>query len=326
MRGLRVKRAERRVGCARAWARINVTGAVAAVLLTSALAGCSGSASSGAIDQPTDSPTSATTSPSDQATTSQAPPTGEEEGCPYLTAEQVTAALGAPTKETAGTVNACFFDPEGGDGPSVLLSRVDVQIDPADYARQSKLLCEGDVTDVDAGDVAFACVMGLGPQGQLYLGRVLVNVAVNDAPDEATGIALAAALLPEVTIPPASGRVSLAACGAGRHGRAPVRCSLVDLRLRRPRQRERAGQPGVAEEPLEAHRDGVAVCAHARGRGSSEVGTEVVEALGRAPHAPGQRRGPLPRHRVVRTPMPAPCRTRQSSGSRTRAPRRPRRR
>jgi hypothetical protein len=182
------------------WAR-KITAAVAAVLMTSALAGCGESASSGAIDQPTDSPTSTATSPSDEAPTSEAPPT-EEEGCPYLTADQVTAALGAPTKETAGTVNACFFDPEGGDGPSVLLSRVDVQIDPAEYARQSKLLCKGDVTDVDAGDEAFACVMGLGPQGQLYHGRVLVNVAVNDAPDEATGIALAATLLPEVTIPP----------------------------------------------------------------------------------------------------------------------------
>jgi hypothetical protein len=181
------------------WARITVTGAVAAVLMTSGLAGCGESASSGALDQPTDSPTSAATSPTDEA------PPAREEGCPYLTAEQVTAALGAPTKETAGTVNACFFDPEGGDGPSVLLSRVDVQIDPADYARHSKRLCKGDVTDVDAGDVAFACVMGLGPQGQLYVGPVLVNVAVNDAPDEATGIALAAALLPEVRIPAEAG-------------------------------------------------------------------------------------------------------------------------
>ena len=72
----------------------------------------------------------------------------------------------------------------------MLLSRVDVQIDPADYAHQSRQLCEGEVTDVDAGDVAFACVMGLGPQGQLYAGRVLVTVSVNDAVDDATGIAL----------------------------------------------------------------------------------------------------------------------------------------
>lgn len=180
-------------------------GAVAAVLLTTtALAGCGGSESSGAVDQPTDSPTSSATWPSGEAPTSEAPPP-EEEGCPYLTAEQVTAALGSPTKETAGTVNACFFDPESGEGPSVLLSRVDVQIDPAEYAQQSRVLCEGEVTDVDAGDVAFACVMGLGPQGQLYVGQVLVNIAVNDASDEATGIGLAAALLPEVRIPAPAG-------------------------------------------------------------------------------------------------------------------------
>ena len=32
--------------------------------------------------------------------------------------------------------------------------------------------------------------MGLGPQGQLYAGRVLVTVAVNDAADDAAGIAV----------------------------------------------------------------------------------------------------------------------------------------
>ncbi len=184
------------------WSPIQVTATVAAVLvMATGLTGC-GESTSGATDQPTGgASSSATTSPDP---TSEAPPT-EEEGCPYLTAEQVTAVLGSPTRETAGTLNACFFDPESGNGPSLLLSRVDVQIDPADYAHQSKQLCKGDVTDVDAGDVAFACVIGLGPQGQLYAGRVLVTVAVNDAADDATGIAAAAALLPEVTIPPQAG-------------------------------------------------------------------------------------------------------------------------
>ena len=175
--------------------RATWAGAVAAVLTTTCLASCADSTSSDATDQPSDRPTSSAT---------EAPPT-EEQGCPYLSAEQVTAALGTPTHETAGTLNACFFDPEGGEGPSVLLSRVDVQIDPADYAHQSRQLCEGEVTDVDAGDVAFACVMGLGPQGQLYSGRVLVTVSVNDAVDDATGIADAAALLPEVTVPDSAG-------------------------------------------------------------------------------------------------------------------------
>lgn len=189
--------------------RRDVAATVAAVLMAIGLAGCGGSESSGAIDQPTDGPTSAASSPSSDAPssdvpTSDAPPTGSQ-GCPYLTAEQATAALGSPTVETAGTVNACFFDPESGAGPSVLLSRVDIQIDPVDYARQSRVLCQGEVTDVDAGDEAFACVMGLGPQGQLYVGRVLVSVAVTDARDEATGIALAAALLSEVRIPPSAG-------------------------------------------------------------------------------------------------------------------------
>ena len=176
--------------------------AVAAMLIAaSALAGCGGPESSAAVDDPTQASSgSATTSPTGEAS-SPDDPQGGKEGCPYLDADQVTAVLGAPTLETAGTVNACFFDPDGGKGPRVLLSRIDIQIDPAAYARQSRVLCKGEVTDVEAGDDAFACVMGMGPQGQLYQGRVLVNVAVNDAADDAAGIAAAAALLPEITIP-----------------------------------------------------------------------------------------------------------------------------
>jgi len=170
---------------------------LASLLTTGGLVGCGAATSGGAVDEPT-------SSISESATPD--PPTGEAEGCPYLTAEQVSAALGAPVTETAGTVNACFFDPEeGGTGPNVLLSRIDVRIDPIDYAHRSKELCQGEVTDVEAGDEAFACVMGLGPQGQVYDGRVLVTVAVNGAADEAAGIAAAAALLPEVTVPPSAG-------------------------------------------------------------------------------------------------------------------------
>ena len=180
--------------------------AAAALVLATALTGCGGSDESQATDQPEPSATStATGTPSPTATASTDPSEPAEEGCPYLTAEQVTAVLGADTTETAGTVHACFFDPVSGKGPSVMLSRVDIQIDPTDYAVQSKALCQGDVTDVEAGDEAFACVMGLGPQGQLYDGPVLSAVAVDDAADEATGIASIVALLPEITVPPDAG-------------------------------------------------------------------------------------------------------------------------
>ena len=180
---------------------MRTTWAAAGLVLALALTGCGGDDDSGATDEPEPTASSSSTpSPSE----SSEPVDPVEEGCPYLTAEQVTAVLGTPTKETAGTVHACFFDPESAEGPSVMLSRVDVQIDPAEYAAQTKALCRGDVTDVDAGDEAFACVMGLGPQGQVYDGSVLVTVGVNDAADDATGIAAAAALLPELTIPPAS--------------------------------------------------------------------------------------------------------------------------
>ncbi len=178
--------------------------AAVALVLATALTGCGGSDGSQADQSEPGATSSATGTPSPTATDSTDSPEPAEEGCPYLTAEQVTAVLGADTTETAGTVHACFFDPVSGDGPSVMLSRVDIEIDPAEYAVQSKALCQGDVTDVEAGDEAFACVMGLGPQGQLYDGPVLIAVAVDDAADEASGIASIVDLLPEITVPPAS--------------------------------------------------------------------------------------------------------------------------
>jgi len=178
--------------------------AAVALVLATALTGCGGSDGTQADQSEPGATSSATGTPSPTATDSTDSPEPAEEGCPYLTAEQVTAVLGADTTETAGTVHACFFDPVSGDGPSVMLSRVDIEIDPAEYAVQSKALCQGDVTDVEAGDEAFACVMGLGPQGQLYDGPVLIAVAVDDAADEAAGIASIVELLPEIAVPPAS--------------------------------------------------------------------------------------------------------------------------
>jgi hypothetical protein len=175
--------------------------AVVAVLLLLALAGCGESNLSGADAAPTGDSTRhpSTSSPSaDPGTES------SDEGCPYLTAEQVTEVLGSPTVETAGTANACFFDPAGGndnDGPAVLLNRIDIQIDPTDYAAQSRDLCQGKVTDVYVGDVAFACMSALGPQGQLYSGRVLITVAVSGMTYDDAGIAAAVELLKQVQIP-----------------------------------------------------------------------------------------------------------------------------
>ncbi len=190
---------------AKVWVGLGLT----VVLL--GLAGC-GSESS---EAPEAEPTSAASSTSGEPDESESTPVQPEEetpedgggealsGCPYLTAEQVTEALGSPTTETAGTMNACFFDPEAGEGPSVALSRIDIQIDPADYASQSRELCEGDVTDVEApgADTAFACVGIMGPEGQFYSGRALVTISVSDAADDAAGVAAAAALLPLVMIP-----------------------------------------------------------------------------------------------------------------------------
>jgi hypothetical protein len=172
------------------------------VVLLLALAGCGGDDGSEATESPTPSSSSSEPSPSESSSDPSDDPSVEPTGgCPYLHADQVTAALGSPTKETAGTVNACFFDPESGEGPEVLVSKIDIAIDPVEYATQSRALCQGDVTDVDAGDEAFACLSSMGPIGQLYVGKVLVAVSVTGAADDATGIAASAALLPEITVP-----------------------------------------------------------------------------------------------------------------------------
>lgn len=186
--------------------RTTWTARAASAVLVLALTGCGASGGSDASGTPTttptgetstSAPTSSTGGPVDPADPTSAP----VDGCPYLTEGEVTDALGAPTVETAGTLNACFFDPVSDEGAGVMVSRVDVQIDPTDYARQTRVLCQGDVTDVEAGDDAFVCVLGLGPQGQVYLGRALVTINVTDAADDATGLQVAAELLPLVTVP-----------------------------------------------------------------------------------------------------------------------------
>ncbi len=58
------------------------------------------------------------------------------------------------------------------------------------------------MTDVAVGDEAFACMSGMGPQGQMYTHRVLISINVNGAEDDAAGVADAADLLMLVTVPP----------------------------------------------------------------------------------------------------------------------------
>ena len=174
--------------------------AVLVVLAALVLAGCGDQESSGASSGATD-PTTAASTVSAGATDPTKP---ADEGCPYLAAEQVAAALETPMTETAGSVHACFFDPDRGTGPSVLLSRVNLQIDPTDYATQSRALCQGEVTDVAVGDEAFACMSGMGPQGQMYTHRVLISINVNGAEDDAAGVADAADLLMLVSVPPST--------------------------------------------------------------------------------------------------------------------------
>jgi hypothetical protein len=174
--------------------------ATVVVLAALVLAGCGDPEISGASSGATDPTRAGSTAPAGSSD----PTKPAEERCPYLAAEQVAAALATPMTETAGSVHACFFDPDGGTGPSVLLSRVDIQIDPTDYATQSRALCQGEVTDVAVGDEAFACMSGMGPQGQMYTHRVLISINVNGAADDAAGVADAADLLMLVTVPPST--------------------------------------------------------------------------------------------------------------------------
>lgn len=137
--------------------------------------------------------------------TSSTPPASDavEGSCAVLGADAVTAALGEDMVVTASGPQTCLFGPAAaGSAAKVTASVTEIAIDLQEYAAGSRDLCEGEVTEVEAGEVAFACVTFVGAQGYVFDNgkSVLLDVVTADESPEA-GVAAAAELLPSVTVP-----------------------------------------------------------------------------------------------------------------------------
>ncbi|MGD9695217.1 MAG: hypothetical protein AB7V42_06100 [Thermoleophilia bacterium] len=131
--------------------------------------------------------------PTDSATTGSA--TTAAGACPLLDAAAVGAATGEEAVLNGGGPQFCSFT--AGD-IDVTVNATEIAIDVDQYVAGTRDVCDGPVTDVDAGDAAFTCV-AIAPQGFVVHGRTIVAVQVNGAADDATGLGIAGELLPSVT-------------------------------------------------------------------------------------------------------------------------------
>jgi len=160
---------------------------LALLALLSFLAGCGGTDGGGAPDSTDDS----------TATSSAPDPTA---GCAFLALDDVSAATGEEMTEGAFGPGGCTF---GAADPAselnVTLTFTPIAIDAETYAQEGRDLCEDTPIEVDAGDIAFACMTYV-PLGFVFIGANSILVQVDGAPDDSTGVAFAAALLPSISL------------------------------------------------------------------------------------------------------------------------------
>ncbi len=163
--------------------------AAALTLTALVLAGCGGD-----DDEPT-----ASSDVSEALTDSSGSPADAPSGaCPFVGPAPLDEAFATSFEETYGNEDGCsFIDP---DGLSVLVTRIDIAIDPEQYAEESTSSCEdGSVVEVDAGDSAFACI-AIGPSATVFHGDQAINLGVLAADDEDAAVDALAAALPSVTV------------------------------------------------------------------------------------------------------------------------------
>lgn len=167
--------------------------ALAVATLVLAGAACGG-------DDGGDEPTRSTTTTPDTASTPDAtePAASTTEGaagddeCTWLALDDAGAAVGQAMTLTAAGPGGCFFDAQGGTGPSIQVSSIEIAIDVDEYVEGSKAVCEGEIVDVANGDTAWACRSSFAPQGIAVFGETMVVADLQDAASEAEGLDLAA--------------------------------------------------------------------------------------------------------------------------------------
>lgn len=119
--------------------------------------------------------------------------------CTFLDPADLGDAFGTTfTVESASDTGCGFVDDTG---QSVILTRLDIEIDPAIYASEAADTCRPETVQmVDAGDAAFACIV-VSPTASVFEGAVSINLNVVTAPDEDAVVDDFAAVLPSVTFP-----------------------------------------------------------------------------------------------------------------------------
>lgn len=114
--------------------------------------------------------------------------------CPMLADKVVTKAFGRAMGVLTASPEMCVFTPTKGMTDSSVAINLASGGDPA--AARSK--CKGEITEVEAGDDAFACAVGSGVQGHVFDGdsSAVLEVVLGT---NAKAIKAAAELLPSVT-------------------------------------------------------------------------------------------------------------------------------
>jgi hypothetical protein len=118
--------------------------------------------------------------------------------CTLLPLAAVSEAFEEEVKLVAAGAQTCIFNAAGGEhGLTINLTRI--QIDQDEYVEGTRAGCEGRIREVRAGDVAFACVGPIGPQGYVFSDTYswVLDVA---AGDQGRALELAAELLPSVIV------------------------------------------------------------------------------------------------------------------------------
>lgn len=118
-------------------------------------------------------------------------PLGE---CPMLADAAVTKAFSRPMGVLTANPEMCVFTPTKG----MTDSSVTVNLGSGGDAAAARNKCKGEITEVEAGDDAFACVAGSGVQGYVFDGGSSVVLDVVFGNNE-KALKAAAELLPSVT-------------------------------------------------------------------------------------------------------------------------------
>ncbi len=160
--------------------------------------------------EPTDDATTETSEPTESATSEPTdkpshPPTVAEsatptagDDCTLLPTADVASAFGVEMTLIAAGAQICIFNSADGEfGLTVNLT--EIQIDQDEYVQGTRDGCEGRIRNVQAGDVAFACVGPIGPQGYVFRDTYSWVLDVV-AGDQAAALDLAAELLPSVIV------------------------------------------------------------------------------------------------------------------------------